>query len=239
MTRRCFIVIGRPRSGTTLLADSLNQHPEIVCHDEVFHYDRSLRKKYGPNGVAFEDGGDAAAYLEQHIFSKPEKFCGFKMLYDQARKTNLRECLKSKPDLVVFHLIRDNTLACEASGAAAYATGKWHTHRQGWPDHEPQVELDYHQLRRQFCIHDACYRETEHCFRRNQIVRVLYEDLVSSFAESMARFYEALGASPFVPEMRVKKMSQKPLRERVGNWEELKAAFSDTLYARFFDADNS
>lgn len=44
------------------------------------------------------------------------------------------------------------------------------------------------------------------------------EDLVGAFEESMTRLYSVLGVSPFVPEMKVKRMSRGPLQERIGNW---------------------
>ena len=84
-----FIVLGQPRSGTTMAAAGLAQHPNARCYLELLHAKPEERRKrywisragrsiFDPplyvvpdDRLVYQDGEDAADFLGQTLFSRP------------------------------------------------------------------------------------------------------------------------------------------------------------------------
>ncbi len=216
-----------------MLADSLNQHPSLVCHDEIFHYARHIREKHNPGIPIYEDGTDAEKYLRKKIFNV--KNSGFKLIDDQARTTNLWSYLESNRKLVVIHLIRWNALNRYVSGKLAKKTGKWHTNRQGRPKTEETFVFTKTELEAFFRYDDALFHDVETRFRNHRMIRLQYEDLASEYLDTMNNLFCELGVKPFKPEIRMEKITTRKPSEIVENYAELKEAFADTLYGKYFE----
>jgi LPS sulfotransferase NodH len=226
-----FTIIGWPRSGTTLLSDALTQHPDVICCNELFHRDAATRKAEDRIGRPWNGSEDTAEFVESFVWPLPFEATGFKLLYDQARNTNVWDYLESRCDVVILHVVRDNTLACYASGKKAQTTGKWHSQI---PLDQTPVTITPDEAWYQFRLHDRLYRDVEHRFRRHRVHRVYYEDLCDDFAATLEAMYAALGVGPFDARPRLAKLATTPLRDRVANWNDLRAEFDGTVYERFF-----
>lgn len=94
MAARPLVIVGMKRSGTTLLVESLDQHPEVVCCGELFHPDAEVRRK---ERFFYPERADAGAFLEWGLYALADGAAGFKLLYDQARGTNAWEYLAARP----------------------------------------------------------------------------------------------------------------------------------------------
>lgn len=262
-----FIVVGFPRSGTTFACNWINHHPNCFCCDELFSYvenvrafaARQLTRPYN----AYSDTNqseDAGTYLDRHLWT-PKFFLsgsttGFKLQYDQIKQSSILDHLLGIDNLKIIHIIRDNTLACLASGAIAQQTGVWHrttsTQQQlsELKSHEPMVYIPFEYLIEKACEHDACFREFHSNFqgfiRRGQVFIVDFSMLNEFPLETMQSIYRFLGVNhsynPLydenVPDDNIEwKVGSNTLQERVQNFEELrrKVAEKYPIYNRFFD----
>lgn len=120
-----FIILANARTGSTMLASSLNSSPHIVCFREVFN--RLLPAiNYGVEGydsksaedIAFRER-DPLGYLNVRIYGgHPEsvRAVGFKYLYHQAFAfEHVAKHLISHTEIRVVHLIRRNAIRSLAS----------------------------------------------------------------------------------------------------------------------------
>lgn len=84
-----FIVVSPARSGSKLLREMLDNHPDICCHGEVYGVHRVLG--HSAHGRRQLDGEialklrrrDPVSFLEEHVFTSGRKVVGFKLLYSQ------------------------------------------------------------------------------------------------------------------------------------------------------------
>lgn len=130
-----FIIVSAARTGSNMLASSLNSSPEIICFRELFNwlgkfidynvegYDRS-----SPEDQALRQQ-DFRSFLRKRIFCphpKEVRAVGFKMPHDHfSGFEGLLDWLANDTDIRVVHLKRRNQLRMLVSWKYAWMTGSW------------------------------------------------------------------------------------------------------------------
>lgn len=121
-----FVILSDSRSGTSLLSETLNSHPDIVCHGEVFHPTPASHIKIHEDEITIDDlvslrEQDPAKFMDV-IYNRPNvQAVGFKMW----RSQNPEMCDSLMEDESVAKIIyeRTNVLARYASSRLVKATG--------------------------------------------------------------------------------------------------------------------
>ena len=116
---RPFVVVGMPRTGSTLLTTGIAQHPEAKCYGELFHpsdYERAHAHALQVNGewIHFDPNReDAIEFLQNNVFCERDaatKAVGFKLLgdyvYGPGSEKLLLRMRKELPGLQVVHITR-------------------------------------------------------------------------------------------------------------------------------------
>ena len=237
MKTRPFIILGTPRSGSTVLANALADHPDVLMYGELFHQypkrraDEASRRTLGagvPRKPSFgmpacADSDDGATYVGRILSQRSyARAVGFKLFTHHARTgtvATLWRHLAELDDLVVIDLRRD-LLACAVSDARAWATDVWHSAHAVEP---APITVDP----------AACEQFIKRCLQyeplvaslRNKAssVRVQYAELEHDFAATLAKVEAALGIEPLHLAPRLAKIARKPLRDDVANWDDLVA----------------
>jgi LPS sulfotransferase NodH len=138
-----FIVLGDARTGSNLLVDALNSHPQIVCFREVLNYVQDF-VDYGVPGYDDRDAewfavrkANPARFLRERIFSghaETVRAAGFKLHYAHiwgfepqyhGLFERVLDALTRDTALRVVHLQRRNLLRSLLSLRLAQATGIW------------------------------------------------------------------------------------------------------------------
>jgi LPS sulfotransferase NodH len=130
-----FVLLGRGRTGSTMLIQALNSHPAIMCFGAIFHrgldfVDFSVEgyNNDAPDDRALRDR-DPVAFLGERIFAEATKqssAVGFKYAYGQANAfPGLLDHMVGDRELHVIHLKRQNVLRSMVSARIAEATGAW------------------------------------------------------------------------------------------------------------------
>ncbi len=182
MPKTRFVIMSTARSGTSLLSETLNSHPDIVCHGEIFHPDPKWHLKGNLSGLPPEQiralRADAGAFLEK-VFDQPGAVAvGFKMWRDQEPDA----CLRLLRDETISKIIyeRRKKLAQYSSGALAERTGVWNISR-GDAYHAPEAEkLPFNPADfRRFLDYQRAADDFYRANVRGPFVEVVYSEIVT------------------------------------------------------------
>lgn len=199
-----FVIIAPARSGSTLLREMLNRHPDVCCHGEVYG-------KHRVNGLSVHarlpiDAEEALKFrrrnplrfLEEHVFDSSRPVTGFKLLYSQMLDFDFASVLQhlfAMPDLHVIHLWRRRLVARHVSEARLRLKA---ASRQG--GQAPEGFLD-HALR-PAVVERSCQLNlsarvcADKLFDRQPTLRLAYEDFIADHAAQSARLCDFLGVAP-------------------------------------------
>jgi LPS sulfotransferase NodH len=256
-----FMVFGNQRTGSTLVANRLNSHSNVICFEEIFlpwvDSEPSLRGWLDSNGRhQWERGipGVRTSFLNSLLNAKSipahTGAVGFKVMYNQMslwpkfaylapdlgqllQDFSLRRWLRSR-QVTIIHTLRRNRLKVLVSHELAVQTGRFHSRDLAEGPNSVLVPLRglHARLRRI----EAAERVARDTIQGLPTIEVFYEDYVGSQGrEQDARLCSALGQA--VPEdglsSPLSKVSGDDLRETIRNYDEVAAKLSGTRFEHF------
>jgi LPS sulfotransferase NodH len=209
---RPLILVGAPRTGSTLLTTMLLQHPDIHVHGELFHPEMSERQRShamrGRTKAWFDaDVDDPIDFLTNQVFGVDHDYqgrkvstVGFKFLLSR-RCTQDLELLhrirESFPTLAVLHIRRENYLDSLLSREFAERGKQWvaWSHLQ-----EPRGEISEFSVPLQRARqHFEGYLDVDSIlieeFAGISYRSIFYEDLVEHLDPVMASVFNFLGVA--------------------------------------------
>jgi hypothetical protein len=212
---RKFLIIGRARSGTTLLRSLLDAHSDVTCEGEVLG-----RRTLDPVG-----------HLERLAAKSSGKAWGAKLLsYQMVQVQRFREPTRLLADLhergyLLVHLVRE-TFFQTLSLTIAQQSHRYHDSTGGKPFGRKHV-LDPEDFVRRLKWNDLLLRYEQHCLGNIPHVQVFYErDLLDPErqAETAERLFRAIGvpAAPVTSNLR-KILPTSPV-DILDNYAEISAA---------------
>ncbi len=237
---RKFFVVCPARSGSTLLMSALESHPDVErTLMEPFNTEDPdlarelapvMREVYGKDVLAKTT--DDLKRLIDHLL---DRYDGFKILYYQVGLGDAAwEYLRSKR-LKVVHLTRRNDLERQISFLVAQQTSVWHRQHESECPPEPQVTLDAATLENSFAFNHRLFEHFETFFQLADKLTIDYEDLRDDYSATMKRVYEFLQLPVTDCPPAYLKRTRKTKVELVANYHELKAHFSGSPWAHYFD----
>ncbi|HET6628896.1 MAG TPA: sulfotransferase [Woeseiaceae bacterium] len=221
-----FAIVADLRTGSTLLATSLDEHPQIRCYGELFH-----SKELPDNRIEGFDrlGASAEAILERSMQARGVEACGFKaMIFLPLPSTthwaDAWSRIRELPELRVIWLTRRDRLAQYASAEVVRHTGVFHPHdndRVYRPEHRPVIRIDPDEFRSWVRERDAQLRRRREMLHGVPALDLDYETLTGDWERSTAciqRFLE-VDVEPLVQQK--KKQERRPLADVIANYAEL------------------
>lgn len=198
-----FIIVAPARSGSTLLREMLNRHPEICCHGEVFGEHRINGFSFhgtrlpdpDPDQGIKQRNADPVRFLADAVYASNRPFIGFKLLYSQLLRLPFAPVaahLIAMPGLKVVHLWRRDLIARHVSEARLRAGAV------GRNDAEKARRLLEQSLRpaaveRSCRVNIGARACAEQIFSRKPALSVCYEDFITDQATQSGRLCEFLG----------------------------------------------
>ena len=142
-----FVIIASARTGSSHLTDKLREHPDILCHGEVFHPHEVW--VYRPKGKIGNEvraelrelrGTDPEALLER-VYSENygRTSVGFKIF--RGHCDPIMDKLVNDASVRKVVLYRRNVLANFSSALAAKDSGKWGTRKS--PEKQPDLRVHF------------------------------------------------------------------------------------------------
>ncbi len=240
MTAR-FVIVGAPRTGSTLLVRTLNSLSGVRCHGELLQRNvvRGLEDGFDPEQATAEERKARAERLYDEREANPVEFIekalsgdslaiGLKITYEiffDERWRAVIERLVGDPETRFVHLKRHNDLRRYVSEEILYAGGPNHSGAGGRAEQAVQISVDIDAfLARQREIDDA-----EKSFRSlaagREVLDVSYEAMAEDIGREVSRVCEfldrAIDASG--TQAALSKVGAKDLRDTVSNVDELLA----------------
>ncbi|NJN94861.1 MAG: sulfotransferase [Anaerolineales bacterium] len=240
-----FIVLGRPRIGSTWLISLLDSHPNIYARGEIF-----LKL----------NGRDYREILNRTFCKQPPhvKAVGFKIFYLQPYDN--KDCgiwpeLIEMRQVQVIHLKRKNILQTLLSKKISQQTKiakatkgnqlkdiqkrkvelSYETYLQDIQ--ERKVEFTSEELVTEFNTLKRLEAEFDDKFRSHPLLTVYYEDLVSRLNAEMETITNFLGLPFYPPKSQYVKLNPENPSNLIANYESLKREFSGTEWAQFFEEE--
>lgn len=247
-----FIIVGMPRTGSTLLLKALRQHPDIQAYGELFHWLETERKaRYHAvhlksASISFDaENGNALEFLREWVWGQTNasfKAVGFKIFAEHAVENSspdfFQSLLQDIPGLHVIHIQRPNYLDVFVSWLMAQKTGEWFISSDS--DSKKVVDQTVSAAPDQadafFAKMESADRFFADTFFGDAYLPIFYEDLSQNLQETCDRVFQFLGVrkSPVMPLIR--KQIERDIPEDLSNYRQLTQHFSSTKYSRFFHA---
>ena len=241
-----FVILGTQRTGTTLLATCLNNHPDVVCLGEVFKkFKPKSRVDVNDSGYLFYREATAlrqvahllcrgwliARYLDELYSRKGAAAVGFKLMFNHLRQSGAirRYLQRQKPKAV--NVYRRNVLKTLVSNEVARATGVYHA--TATVSHTKvilPIETLLPRLQR--------LEDEKECWVRLlgdslPLIRVAYEDFVSHRSEESEKLLKFLGLRHHDLQSDLRKVNPDRLEDVIGNYDEVRAALTGTSFAQW------
>lgn len=234
------VVVGMPRSATTLVCEALGQHPSILAFGELFHH-KEQERLYFHSSVA----GDEVFYrgpsqLERYLVHlrsvaarKSRPWLAFKLMDYQEAK--LWRMFEGDPTFRLIYTKRDNPLEALVSTEVGQRTQVWHARNETERGvaGEARVIIPYEQALEHFQRADG-FEERLRTLR-NPVFAVSYNRIAENFSETMQDVFAFLD----LPRSEVRptqlKIARETLRQRVVNYDDLSARFAGTKWRVYFE----
>ena len=240
-----FIVLGYPRTGTSMVISTLRKHPQIVGFGEIFmHQEVGLNLNYDYN---FFDLDKILAirnkypleFLDSFIFTSYRsnlKAVGFKLFphqMDNHRFKSMWQWLETNKEMKIILLTRKNWLASYSSYLIAKKDNNWWV---GNPSHRTKstVYIEPDNLSKYFSKRIFYDDKIMNHIRFHQILEINYEEMSKYPDHTFRMVQDFLETDILKLKVSSVKKEIRPLSEVIENFEELKASFSGTKYENFF-----
>lgn len=238
-----FAIVSVGRSGTTLLVERLKSHPEITCYGELMGRDAvhwMTRWKPVHRAIFEQRERDPVAFLDRHVWHRHPnriKAVGFKLLYDHlARRPQvLRDLCVREPGLRILHLRRRNPLKTFVSGRIAQRTGVFAVRGEQSMPAQRSIAIDFEEFRtfvRDLEVLDALHTQA---LAGLPTLDMTYEEFVADLPGHDGSICAHLGISHRPLQSATRKMARSRLRDRIENFDEVRATAQGTPLAWCFD----
>lgn len=235
-----FVCVGSPRTGSTLLLRSLNNHSQIIGYGEIVkNLDRypGHYHEFGHSEALFQR--DPAAFLRHKVFRKyPPAIgaVGFKIFYHHAPRETawghaVWDYLLGLPDLKLLHLKRRNLLKTFLSRKQAGESGEYIKYSSSG---EKPLYLDPAEAQAFFESARAAEAQYDILLQGRPLLEIIYEDLTRDYAAEMRRIQSFLGVAYEDVTPGTEKRPGRSLASQIENYGELKASCSGTPWEVFF-----
>ena len=220
------VLLGHQRTGSTLLVNTLRQHPNNISYSEIFA-DKPLINHESLTGdleklnqyqrlyaIDFFEKYISRAYKDhiQTVFHKifPPAF---------QQRPILLDYYKNRSDFKFIYLRRKDLLATYTSKLLAQSTGHWSSTKGSYS--EKQVTIDPTDCMLTIDSIRAEYDYFDFHFKHRSPMKIWYEDLNEDFYNTMEHVldYANLGKQPLTAKL--KKQGNSNLSETITNYEEI------------------
>jgi LPS sulfotransferase NodH len=245
-----------PRTGSTLLISSLQQHLNVVAYEELFHFDdreRALRHsiEYHDARIYFDaQGGDAIKFLQRYVLAaapSEARAIGFKIFAEYVKCPGTDDLFRRLQDeienLRVIHVVRRNYLEVLVSRALASLTGQWEARVDAMADSSGRLRHSDIRLSVDMELADEFFQRMAQAdqyihsaFSNGRYIKIEYEQLMFHFSETMNSVLNLLEQENAELKPVLIKQNVCSLPDVVRNYDRLKKVFADTEFSEFFDA---
>jgi LPS sulfotransferase NodH len=237
--RTKFVIVGAPRTGSTLLVRTLNSLNGLCCHGELLGEDNvrgyedgvdlvniSRAEREARSRRLLEDrNSNPVAFIEQAL-ALDYPATGFKALYNAFLNPRWREVitfLQGLAGIQFIHLTRSNDLRRFISEQILLQGGPNHSAAGGKSDVSIKVHIDIDLFLQRRADLQRQANELAVLLSRQQVLEISYEELAADTAVTVGQVCNFLGVDIAKSQIRpaLNKVGAADLRDSVSNYQEL------------------
>lgn len=234
-----FVIIGAPRTGSTLLVKTLNSLEGVCCHGELLSPEQvrgyedgfdlinasKSERETRVRRLLLERNTDPVDFIQRTLTSE-HAATGFKALYNaflHPRWSEVRAFLLAIPDIKFIHLTRQNGLRRFISEQILRAGGPNHSGAGGRSEIPIKVHVDIDAFLRRAGEIDAEGTELGSLLSNQAVLDISYEELAADTSTTVARVCQFLGLEsvPSGIKPALDKVGAADLRNSVSNFQDL------------------
>lgn len=217
------VILGRQRTGSSLLVWLLRSHPRVEIPGEVF---RLLK-------------GRSCLQVWNQTFGRHlpwVRYVGFKIFYYHPEDSPDREVwdlIQQDPTIKVIHITRKNLLRTYISKLIAQKTGAWNSRQESAPmsKEDKQVTVDVAhclaEMRDTLAWEESYGRKM---FPNHPYMDLTFEELTGDLQGTINGIMGFLGLKSIRVKSKLKRQNPEKLEDLISNYSELKAALSGTEF---------
>ncbi len=249
--KKDFFILTAPRSGSTVLTRTLDQHPQIFCAGELFHPSGNIyhpewhfkfwgkKKKKGfsrkifsafnfLNGQVF-----ATKHLKKFYAEKDKKqIRGFKMMMGHTKDFPAAWKFLYQEGYKIIVLIRENTFREALSSFRARKIGVFHS-KENTELAEKKVKINAQQLKKRIDELEAIKNNILKVSEGTNRIVITYEDF-ENWQEMLNKIFNFLQVDKIEMQPELRKVSSANWRDGVENYGEVEAVLKHE-YAHFLN----
>lgn len=221
-----FFIISDSRTGSTLVNNMLNFHPNIVAEGEVFKMPES----------------QSSVQAWHKLFRKrPKKidYVGCKLFYHHPLlgDREVWDLVENDKSIIIIHLIRKNILRSLVSKKIGLKTKKWteNIHSHGSIDLEKKkIELEVEECETYFNEIINHQERIDKIFSNHKLIHVTYEELAKDRRKIINKIFKEFDLEIYDRDSELKKQNPESLQDLILNFEELQNQFNGTKWESYF-----
>ena len=240
--RKNFVILTQRRSGSNFLILLLNQHPQIICHSELF--DRKLCWTE-PKTSFFEPGNLIIRLLKnlfpitflRFILNEKNRISGFKIFSDHNSK--VLNYLSRNNNIKVIILKRQNFLKREISEQVALKTGAYIQFSEN--KNVEDITFDVDKLRDNYNNYTVFFKDFINGLKddKRDFCVVHYEDLISeNYGVAMRQISDFLGLDSWafnINKVPSKRQGTRPMSNVLKNYDQVKEELKGSIFESMCD----
>lgn len=213
-----FVIIGRSRTGSNLLASLLNAHPAVTVHLEVFQK---------VDNTTCKDIYDKIVQNSRGCMQM-----GFKLFYYHPINSidrSIWEILAANRKIKIIHLTRNNLLRVHISRLIAGRTNEWLAESQSkLRSTDRAVHVDVSKMLSDFRQTRAYINDVQQRFRNHELLDVTYEELTTRQQSVLDAIFNFLRVPARKVQSRLMRQNPEPISALVSNYAEVRQALEGT-----------
>ena len=231
--RKKFVIYTRGRTGSTVLTDILNCHPDIFCDVEIFNllYSNSIVRF---PGSYIDSCSKRAAIYKKSVYGFKVKIAQLRFEHKYKNYDKILERLNDD-GWKFIHLKRENFFRHKLSNIFTTATNVFQV-KNGTEYKTPKLKVDCELLLKGIVYSEEVERTEEENLKNIPHIKVYYEkDLLdnSKHQQTADRIFKYLDLKSCKVQTSLKKMSTENLRDMIENYDEVYDFFKNTKYLHY------
>ncbi|TLU65771.1 sulfotransferase [Thalassotalea litorea] len=226
-----FVIFAQGRTGSTVLVDLINSHPDVFCYGEILA-SSVVRNVSKP--VRYARGLTA--------FTKTDAV-GFKVKVYQLQKAHQQDPGKVLQEFVnqgwkIIYLHRDNLLDHAISDLRSEKTGTYH-HTSKGQKQQNLVDINYDEVEKVVKFREECRRAELAALQNLEFFNISYEDHLSDAekqTETLNRLFSFLGLPEHQVSTRFNKVIKTDLSKVISDYAQLEQRIKNSPYQHFLTA---
>jgi hypothetical protein len=235
--KKSFIIIGTQRTGSSMVAATLHNHPKINCGWEwTLHmspFNKISRTLAGLNGnfdalpaphkLMMKEKKGAAIIGCRLLFSSSPKWLfspKYNLAHFKERFYPFLDCLSSHRDIKIIHITREKSLDWLASLFMAKSS-KLYINKE-YPE-ELQITIPLREAVKRLKT-KRMVEDKARCLKKsNPFLEISYEDIIANMDQSFTSLFNFLEVDipDSIPTPPLKKQQKRPLSEVISNYKTL------------------